>query len=216
MADSILEMERALASLGDKNCGLCGQKTCADFAAMAKARPEEFSRCVFLSHSSQPQISVEAPPPDYLDILGREYDFILEKYPGDAGPRETILLFNPANVERLGIKKGDYLVGRPAAAGCPVAHCGVVISAPDYFNGMVEWLVMGPVAARERGIDIGMYTPVAYEGLAIHPRVKLAFGLRYYFLPRYCMLQVRHSGLLNTVMKTNEGLRVRLEGIMLG
>lgn len=32
----------------------------------------------------------------------------------------------------------------------------------------------------------------------------------------YCMLQARHSGVLNMLVKTSEGTRARLEGIMLG
>ena len=113
------------------------------------------------------------------------------------------------------VKIGDVLVGRPAAAGCPVSHCGIVVAKPDCFNGLVEWQVVGPMAGREQGKDIGMYTPVAYEGLALFPRTEILFGMRYFFLPRYCMLQARHSGLVNMLSKTPEGIYVRLEGIIL-
>ncbi|MDH5757780.1 MAG: Fe-S cluster protein [Nitrospinota bacterium] len=215
MRQTPLNVEEAIRRLPGKDCGLCGRKTCFEFAQTLRDSPEQIERCVFIAHSDTPQVSATINEITYRDILDREYDFVLEKMPTDLGPRETILLFNPANLERLGVKKGDVLVGRPAAAGCPVSHCGIVVSEPDFFNGMVEWQVIGPMAARERGVDIGMYTPIAYEGLALFPRQKLQFGMRYFFLPRYCMLQVRHSGLVNMLAQRQEGLFVRMEGIML-
>lgn len=203
--------------LPGKDCGLCGFKTCAEFARLLHEKPEEVTRCIFMvSHNAPPGLpDISESEITWKDILGREYDFVLDQAPEDPGPREVILPFNPANVEKLDIKKGDILYGRPAAAGCPVTHCGIVVEEPDYFNGLIEWCIVGPTLARERGIDIGMYNPVAYEGIARFPRKELRFGLRYFFLPSYCMLQVRHSGLLNTIIKTAYGPRVRMEGILL-
>jgi uncharacterized Fe-S cluster-containing protein len=153
----------------------------------------------------------------WKDQLGRDYDFILDKFPDDPGPREMVLLANPINIERLHITKGDVLYGRPAlGTGCPVTHCGVVMEEPDYLNGAVVWCTVGPIEARKQGIYIGYYHIIAYEGIVMDKKIEIQFGRRYYFLPRYCMLQSRHSGLINTMMKTDEGLRVRLEGIWLG
>jgi hypothetical protein len=39
---------------------------------------------------------------------------------------------------------------------------------------------------------------------------------RYFFQPRLCMLQWRHSGLVNYVNKGRDGLQVRLEGLWIG
>lgn len=95
-------------------------------------------------------------------------------------------------------------------------HIGVVVSEPDYFNGALEWCIIGPQAARERGIDIGYYNIIAYQGIVRHTRVPLEFGRRYFFMPRFCMLQVRHSGLINEIAKLGEGAyRVRIEGVWL-
>lgn len=127
-----------------------------------------------------------------------------------------IIFSNPINLERLKIKRGDVLYGRPFPAGCPVQHIGVVVSEPDYFNGALEWCIIGPQAARERGIDIGYYNIIAYQGIVRHTRVPLEFGRRYFFMPRFCMLQVRHSGLINEIAKLGEGAyRVRIEGVWL-
>jgi hypothetical protein len=43
--------------------------------------------------------------------------------------------------------------------------------------------------------------------------VPIEIGRRNFFLPRACVLQSRHSGIVNAVAKRNEGSRLRLEGI---
>ncbi|MCK5002930.1 MAG: hypothetical protein KAJ92_06255 [Gammaproteobacteria bacterium] len=78
------------------------------------------------------------------------------------------------------------------------------------------WCITGMMDARDRGIEIGYYHILAYEGMVRQTQVELQLGRRYDFLPRFCMLQARHSGLINTMIKTNDGYRVRLEGIGLG
>jgi len=57
---------------------------------------------------------------------------------------------------------------------------------------------------------------MVHEGIVRQKRVEIQLGCRYNFLPRYCMLQARHSGLINTMTKTTDAYRVRLEGIGLG
>jgi len=105
------------------------------------------------------------------------------------------------------------LYGRPVMTGCPVTHVGVVVEEPDYLNGVITWCIVGPMAAREQGREIGHYQIVAYEGIVRHTRQELQIGQRYFFFPRMCMLQSRHSGLVNALAKRENGLRVRVEGI---
>lgn len=209
-----MEIDEKIPKLPGKDCGLCGYRTCRELADVILKDPAAMKRCVYLESHKEHQVpeAAEGEVP-WKDVLGRDYDFVLHKFPEDPGPREIILPFNPTNVERLGIKKGDILYGRPASTGCPVTHVGVVVDEPDYFNGLIVWCVVGPIQARERGINIGCYTPVAYEGIAKQTRIELQIGRRYNFLPRYCMLQSRHSGLINMISKTKDGARVRLEGI---
>jgi uncharacterized Fe-S cluster-containing protein len=213
------DLKEILDMLPGKNCGLCGFKTCEEFAQEVIKNPEALKRCVYYQEKGLPPDISEFSEQEitWKDILQRDYDFILDKFPEDPGPRETILLSNPANVEKLKIKKGDILYGRPAlGTGCPVTHCGVVMEEPDYFNGTLVWCIVGPILAREKGIHIGYYYIVAYEGLVKYTKEELEFGRRYFFLPRYCMLQSRHSGFINTIGKVNNGFHVRLEGIWLG
>jgi hypothetical protein len=40
--------------------------------------------------------------------------------------------------------------------------------------------------------------------------------MRYYFQLRMCMLQWRHSGLVNYLNRTLHGIQVRLEGLWIG
>lgn len=214
-------LEEIVALLPGKDCGQCGFRTCRELAAHLLAHPADIHRCVHLDAGQRlrlriPPVTVELKPEDitWQDLLGRDYTFVLEPFPEDPGPREVILPFNPGNVERLGIRTGDVLYGRPAQTGCPVTHVGRVMDAPDLLNALVTWCVVGPLAARAaKSIEIGNYTPMAYLGLVRHTRVELQLGRRYHFLPGLCMLQSRHSGVIAELARRPDGARVRLEGI---
>ena len=212
--------EEILKSLPGKNCGLCGCKTCAEMAEIMVTKPEMYERCIPATGNKPTKIVEEYQPSTWKDNLGRRYDFILDKFSADPGPRETILLFNPANVKELKLKKGDVIYGRPAwiSCGCPVTHVGVIVENPDYFNGTAIWCIVGPLWARKEGINIGYYNSTAYEGIVREVRkgVKLEIGRRYFFQPRYCMMQWRHSGIINAMGKTKEGMRIRIEGLLIG
>ncbi len=206
--------------LPGKNCGICGFKTCNELADSASNNSELLERCIFNEEKSDRTGRIEESLNNisWKDNLEREYDFVLETFKEDLGPRETIILFNPTNVEKLKLKRGDVIYGRPAwiSCGCPVTHAGVIVDEPDYFNGTVVWNVTGPLQARERGINIGYYNTTAYEGIVRNSRVNLEIGKRYYFLPRYCMLQWRHCGLVNALFKIKDGFQVRIEGLWIG
>ncbi len=205
-----------LKRLPRKDCGQCGFKTCVALAEYAAIHPDELKRCI---HLGQPVLAPGTLLPSdeditWKDMLGREYDFILEPFPEDPGPRETIVPLNPINVERLFVRKGDVLYGRPVMTGCPVTHVGVVVEEPDYLNGTIVWCIVGPMAARDRGREIGNYQIIAYEGIVKYSRQELQIGQRYFFFPRLCVLQSRHSGLINAMAKRDENSRrVRVEGI---
>jgi uncharacterized Fe-S cluster-containing protein len=231
------EMNAIMKKLGGKNCGLCGMKTCGDFAAIVLKNPDAINRCPYVvvenkcvacpaSATCLATDLAQNPAMDmfkpiiWKDNLGRDYDFVLDRMPGDIGPREHIVLFNPTNVEKLHLKKGDIIFGRPAwiSCGCPLTHAGVIVEDPDYFNGTLVWNVVGPMAARKGGINIGYYNSTAYEGIVknIRPGLELKIGMRHFFQPRYCMLQWRHSGIINQMSKTNDGFHIRIEGLIIG
>jgi len=214
------------------NCGRCGSATCAEFSARAAADPSLLRRCIHRDRAASaarpapassaarlPAAGRAAPPrAPWTDSLGREFDFVLRHFPEDPGPREVIIPHNPLITRELEVARGDVLIGRPLgmSCGCPVTHCGVV-SDVDRRTGVITWCVSGPLRPRAEGFkDVGFYSAQAYEGLVKESRVDPAIGMRYFFQPEMCMLQWRHSGLVNFLNRTPEGLQVRLEGLFIG
>ncbi len=211
------------------DCGACGSKTCDDFAALVLADNNEMKKCIHITGKLESKDQVHnclscahdgmGEKMGWKDNLGREFDFIMDCFENEPGPRETILPYNPALVKDLAVKKGDVMIGRPMgmSCGCPITHCGVVTSA-DARNGVINWCVTGPLKPRSEGfIDIGYYTAQAYEGLIREAKAPIKLGTRYWFLPRRCMLQWRHSGLVNAVVKNPDGsYKVRIEGLYIG
>ena len=99
--------------------------------------------------------------------LGREFDFYLEHFPEEPGPREIILPHNPLITREMDIQVGDILIGRPLgmSCGCPITHCGVTMSV-DKRTGVIVWCVTGPLNPRQKGFkDLGYYIAEGYEGL---------------------------------------------------
>ena len=162
--------------------------------------------------------SVDSEPPTWRDHLDREFDFYLEHFPEEPGPREIILPHNPMLARELDIQRGDVLIGRPLgmSCGCPITHCGVVMEV-DQRTGVMAWCVTGPLEPRKSGYkDLGYYIAEGYEGLVTQARCELKIGMRYFFQPRMCMLQWRHSGLLNYLSQNADGCQIRLEGLWIG
>ena len=154
----------------------------------------------------------------YRDSLGREFDFYLEHFPEEPGPREIILPHNPLITREMDIQVGDILIGRPLgmSCGCPITHCGVAMDV-DKRTGVIVWCVTGPLNPRQKGFkDLGYYIAEGYEGLINEARSEIKIGLRYFFQPRMCMLQWRHSGLVNYLNRTPTGYQVRVEGLWIG
>lgn len=231
----MISVENAI-KLPGLNCGSCGYPSCDDFSVALKMDSGLIKRCIHLKSSTasvyQPCDStgglcaacstVCAPNAEtgkgWKDSLGREYDFSLDIFPNDPGPKETIRLHNPILTRELDIQKGDILIGRPLgmSCGCPVTHCGVAVNV-DQRTGIIVWCITGPLAPRHNAFkDIGYYSAEAYEGIVRETKVDLKVGMRYWFMPHKCMMQWRHSGLVNFLNKTSKGLQIRLEGLLIG
>ena len=154
----------------------------------------------------------------WRDSLGREFDFYLEHFPEEPGPREIILPHNPLITREMDIQVGDILIGRPLgmSCGCPITHCGVAMDV-DKRTGVIVWCVTGPLNPRQKGFkDLGYYIAEGYEGMINDARCEIKIGMRYFFQPRMCMLQWRHSGLVNFLNRTSTGYQVRVEGLWIG
>jgi len=228
--ETITKFDQIMELLPKLDCGACGYKTCEDFAKLVESDESELKRCIHASKKSIDEKNAHASclgcanegmgeKMGWKDTLKRDFDFILDLFEGEPGPRETILPYNPALVKELGVKKGDVMIGRPMgmSCGCPITHCGIV-SDTDARNGVINWYVTGPLRPRSEGfIDIGYYVAQAYEGIIRESKDEIKLGTRYWFLPRRCMLQWRHSGLVNAVTKLKDGsYKVRIEGLFIG
>ncbi len=242
MDDKEIKRQRILEQLPGLNCGACRFGGCAGLAAAIADNSAGLEDCVVIkrggaqpsgattqkissSISSQQSACVgcavypgSQEGRTWKDFLGREYDFVLEIFPGEPGPRETILPHNPALTKELDIQKGDILVGRPLgmSCGCPITHSGIVMDV-DHRTGVIVWCVTGPLQPRSKGFkDMGYYVAEAYEGIIKESKKELKIGMRYWFQPQLCMLQWRHSGLINFLTKMKGGTQVRIEGLYIG
>ena len=218
------------ALLPKLDCGVCGYRTCDEFAVAVDNSETSLKMCIHLKHNGAEAKSIPncidckdagqvGEKMGWKDHLKRDFDFILDCFGDEPGPRETILPYNPALVKELGVKKGDVMIGRPMgmSCGCPITHCGVVTDS-DPRTGVINWCVTGPLRPRSEGfVDIGYYVAQGYEGLIRESKEKIELGRRYWFMPRRCMLQWRHSGLVNAVTKLPDGsYKVRIEGLFIG
>ncbi len=170
--------------------------------------------------AAQQRFDVPSSAVTWRDTLDRQFDFYLEHFPEDPGPREIIIPHNPMITRELEIAVGDILIGRPLgmSCGCPITHCGVVVEV-DHRTGVMTWCVTGPLNPRANGYkDLGYYIAEGYEGMVTEtrPEVTLRIGQRHYFQPRMCMLQWRHSGLINYMNQTRDGIQIRVEGLWIG
>jgi uncharacterized Fe-S cluster-containing protein len=224
-------LTKTMELLPKLDCGACGYRTCEDFATMVDTGEDDLKKCIHIADKIEDKKDTTecficskegmgmGEKLGWKDNLKREFDFILDCFPNEPGPKETILPYNPTLVKELGVKKGDVMIGRPMgmSCGCPITHCGVV-SSVDARNGVINWNVTGPLRPRAEGfVDIGYYVSQAYEGIIKETKEEIKIGVRYWFLPRRCMLQWRHSGLVNAVTKLKDGsYKVRIEGLLIG
>jgi uncharacterized Fe-S cluster-containing protein len=134
-----------------KNCGLCGEKNCKSFLRMVEARNKNFDDCPFYRESRVEPRDCDIKTTAYSgqDVLGHPYDFVLCHLPGEISARKIVLPFRSDMVEKMDIKKGDIVLGRPMGAGCPIPHVLRVIKAEQQTGLLYTWVVGPEYSARK-------------------------------------------------------------------
>lgn len=198
-----------------KNCGLCGEENCRSFLKMVNAQRKLYHDCPYYQEEKRQSNEVHLQESEYSsqDILGNDYDFILVPLPGEISARKIVLPFRGDLVEKLAIKTGDFVLGRPMGAGCPIPHVLKVIKAEPLTGLLYTWVV-GPKYSREGEVkDVSAYHMVGFEGLAAQIRRPPSFGERVTFLPGFCMMNLNHTGIVNMLLNKSAGLHIRIEDI---
>lgn len=198
-----------------KNCGQCGEKNCRSFLRMVEAKIKSLEDCPFYSENIVRSCDCDSDTTAYSgkDVLGHPYDFVLNPLPGELSARKIVLPFRSDMVEKMDIKKGDIVLGRPMGAGCPIPHVLRVIKA-ELQTGLLYTWVVGPKYSRDKEVkDVTAYHMIGFEGIAKNITKEPTFGCRVNFLPGFCMMALNHTGLVNMVLEKSCGLHVRIEDI---
>jgi uncharacterized Fe-S cluster-containing protein len=198
-----------------KDCGACGAPTCREFSLLCSAGKKKDHDCIFYSSGESGLSAADAVVHDRLDVTGKPYDFIISALPGEVSARKIILPFRPDLVERYDIRPGDLVTGRPMGQGCPVQHVLKVIEARTV-SGVLTCHSVGPLASRhskDRCLDIEAYHVIGFLGLVTGITNPPALGQRQRFLPSFCMLQLGHTGVVNMLVDSKDGLLIRVEDI---
>lgn len=198
-----------------KNCGLCGEKSCENFTFMINLDKKTFADCPYYNEQQHLSAPNRLAKTAYSgkDVLGHPYDFVLSPLPGEISARKIVLPFRSDLVEKMEIKKGDLVLGRPMGAGCPIPHVLRVIKV-EHLTGLLYTWVVGPKYSRASEIkDVTAYHMIGFEGIAKHILKEPTLGCRVTFLPGFCMMALNHTGLLNMALEKSCGLHVRIEDI---
>lgn len=202
-----------------KNCGLCGAKSCDEFVILVRNGEKSYFDCPFyreeIEKIEETELCRDKASYSGKDILGRDYDFILDSMPHEVSLRKIILPFRPDLVEKWSIVPDDIVVGRPAGSGCPVQHVMRVIDA-NAVTGVLTCFVVGPAYSRGKQVkEIEAYHVVGFEGVARVVNREPVFGMRQRFLPGFCMMDLSHTGVVNMILEKKDGLHVRIEDVRL-
>jgi uncharacterized Fe-S cluster-containing protein len=197
-----------------KNCGLCGDRSCREFVRAVLSEQKSYCDCPFYKEKPlAPEGQMREATYDRVDVLRHPYDFVLSPIPGEISARKIVLPFRGDLVEKMGILAGDYVMGRPMGAGCPIPHVLQVIEA-DPVTGLISGWVVGPKVAREKAVkDVKAYHMIGFDGIAEHIVKEPQVGTRVSFLPGCCMMNLNHTGLVNMALQKSYGLQIRVEDI---
>ncbi|MEI6577192.1 MAG: (Fe-S)-binding protein [Bacteroidota bacterium] len=113
MTTTLEVQSKTMELLPKLDCGACGYKTCIDFAISIDNGKDILDKCIHVAD----KVASKAEAKDcficakqgsgmgdklgWKDNLKRDFDFILDCFPNEPGPKETILPYNPTLVTKL-------------------------------------------------------------------------------------------------------------------
>lgn len=192
------------------NCGRCGFDSCNDFAEGIKTKLLSIDLCPFLKQErfAFKRKEIERLATNELNacqhkIVGvidsYEADIILDPLKGEVSCREVLM---PMVLVDLQI--GEVIEYRPL--GCPIVHYGKVIKI-DHL--LITVHLIGPCRRRDETnfIPVGCCMVIAFEGKIHDENIRVGETIR--FLPKHCMMQKVHSGVVVRLEDNN----ILIEGI---
>ncbi|WP_320018568.1 (Fe-S)-binding protein [Labilibaculum manganireducens] len=193
------------------NCGRCGFGSCTDFAEAIEIKPSSLDLCPFLTQErfiankiEIERLAMGEPNGCQKKTVGvidaYEADIVLDPLKGEISCREVLM---PMSLVNLQI--GEVIEYRPL--GCPIVHYGKVIKI-DHL--LVTVHLIGPCRRREsetKFTSVGCCMVIAFEGRFHGKNVKVGETVR--FLPKHCMMQKVHSGVVVKIEDEN----ILIEGI---
>lgn len=195
-----------------KNCGMCGDISCSMFQQSVQSGIKKYTDCPFVHNGDLNNMDMSANFSE-TDLHGNVYDFLLTPANNEISARKIIRPFRADLIDKLAIVKGDYIMGRPMGAGCPVTHVLKVYNVDELSGVLYTWAV-GPAFSRNGEVkDIRAYAMTGFEGIAKNIKVYPQIGKTAGFMPSFCMLRLTHYGLVNELLNTSEGLLIRIEDI---
>ncbi len=209
----IKQVDQILKLLPGFNCGSCKYKSCEDFANALYNSKATLFQCTVLSQErfldqkkalSEILKKPAVPINEETKIVGVidhcEADILLEPLNGESSCREVLLPF--LNIK---LNAGEIIEYRPLA--CPVTHYARIIKV---MGNLLTVHLIGPCRRMDdtiQYISIGLCMVIAFEGCYSGKTIKPGQTVR--FLPKHCMMQKIHSGVVVNV----EDNKVLIEGV---
>jgi len=193
------------------NCGRCGFGSCTDFAEAIEIESAGIDLCPFLTQerfvSNKNEIErllacrQNGGRKKIAGVIDSyEADIILEPLKGEISCREVLM---PMALVDLQI--GEVIEYRPL--GCPIVHYGRIIKI-DHL--LITVHLIGPCRRKEKETKftpVGCCMVIAFEGRFHGKNSKVGETVR--FLPKHCMMQKVHSGVVVKIEDDN----ILIEGI---